>query len=396
MPSSSTADSGTTFTLLEPADTRSLDPAIPAGEQVWLYRYEHPSTGWRLSVATQAPPASGKLSLGGFRIAPAERVGSPGYDNDREAIGLAVGMEEKVRWSRLVGAGGPLHLRHPGRVVGGKCVLRPSDDSRVGQSRDREMLDFATACLNDIEKRAGIHVVTGQDLGHRTMSDGTTQSLQYLHERFRGSMVADTSRPTGEGNFAVLEGMLAAFGIPLAKATITLIGAGHIGRHILECLAARGSRVNVVELSAATRKAVANERVQVFAPDEKPRVLAMPADAVVVNAQAGSLDAASCATIAGNARMRVVCGSENLAMPDASQADVLRRAGKAYCPTEFGGMMGYLTAVEEYYHHLDGTAFDESSMIAAARALREPAERITRKMIDSGFELDWEKAAHSR
>ena len=95
----------------------------------------------------------------------------------------------------------------------------------------------------------------------------------------------------------------------------------------------------------------------------------MPLDAIVVNANKRSLDSETVTRIIGNEHVRVVCGSENEAMPDPADADRLRAAQKVYCPTEFGGMMGYLTAVEEYCHHREKTLFDIATMIAAAEAL---------------------------
>ncbi|HEX5972061.1 MAG TPA: hypothetical protein VFY85_09055, partial [Gemmatimonadaceae bacterium] len=183
-------------TVIEPAQAATLVPELTTTEhpKVWVYRYEHPTAGWRLSIATHAEPGSDKLSLGGFRIAPEARTSAPGFDSDKEAIGLAIGMEEKVYWSRLIHVGGPLALRDRGRIVGGKCVLHPTPDSRVGQPRDFEMLDFAIACFTDVEARYGFCLTTGQDLGHGVMSDGHTQSLEYLNARFKGSVVADTSK----------------------------------------------------------------------------------------------------------------------------------------------------------------------------------------------------------
>src|SRR3954469_1620691 len=146
-----------TPTILLPADTRAAFPDLFAhgGPDTWIYRYTDTTRGWQLSIATCAPPNSGKLSLGGFRIAPEERTSSPGLHSDREAAGLAIGMDEKVYWSRLMRIGGPLARRDSSRIVGGKCVLHPSPDARVGQPHDRALLDFATACLNDAERRGG-------------------------------------------------------------------------------------------------------------------------------------------------------------------------------------------------------------------------------------------------
>ena len=380
-------------TILNPAAAQALAPQLlqTRNANVWVYRYVHPG-GWRLSIATHAEPGSNKLSLGGFRIAPEERTSADGFDSDVEAIELAMGMEEKVHWSRVLGVGGPLARRDIRRIVGGKCVLHPTPDARVGKPRDREMLDFAAACLADCDATAGIRITTGQDLGHGVMSDGRTQSLDYLHEGFAGSVVADTSKPTGEGNYWVLAGMLRAFDVPLRGASVGLVGAGNIGMHLVDRLAADGAQLRVLELRAERREALAARGVETFTPDEFPRFLQAPMDGVAVNASGGTLCTTTVERICANDRVKVVCGSENLVMPEPADADRFRAAGKAYCPTELGGMMGYLTAVEQYLAHLDGVPFSVSTMLEASRDLEEPAFRATRRMIESGFTESFERA----
>lgn len=358
---------------------------------MWVYRYAGPH-GWRLSIATHAEPGSRKLSLGGFRIAPEVRTSQPGFDSDVEAIGLAMGMEQKVHWSRIIGVGGPLARRDMSRIVGGKCVMHPSPDARVGKPRDRELLDFAAACLADCDATAGICITTGQDLGHGLMSDGTTQSLEYLHRGFAGSVVADTSKPTGEGNYHVLIGMLRGFGLDPREATVGLIGAGNIGMHIIDRLHALGTRMQVVEMNQQRRAALRVSGIEAHGPTEKDAFLRQPMDALVVNASGGSLDSASVATASANPRLKVVCGSENLVMPEPSDAERFRKAGKAYCPTELSGMMGYLTAVEQYLAASEGVAFDIATMLEAAEGLQDPAYRATRLMRGSRFDLDFEAA----
>lgn len=118
-------------TVLSPPETAALlqNRSASGLPDVWIYRYLHPDAGWRLSIATCAAPGSGRLSLGGFRIATPERTDTPGFDSDREAAGLAVGMEEKVGWSRRLGIAGPLVARDITSIVGGKCVLHPTADS---------------------------------------------------------------------------------------------------------------------------------------------------------------------------------------------------------------------------------------------------------------------------
>lgn len=382
-------------TILGPAAAAALVPALRSTRtpEVWVYRYDHPS-GWRLSIATHAEPGSGKLSLGGFRIVPEERAAKPGFDTDVEAIELAMGMEEKVYWSRLIGIGGTLARRDMTRIVGGKCVLKPSPEARVGQPRDRELLDFAIECLDDCDRSAGIRVTTGQDLGHGIMSDGTS-SLAYLNSGFRGSVVADTSRPTGEGNYFVLVGMLRAFGLSTADASVGLIGVGNVGLHIARRLRAQNTRVSAMELRRERRDELATMGIDAVPPAEKLKLLATPIDALVVNASGGSLDTASVRAAAANPRLKVVCGSENLVMPEPRDAAMFLRAQKAYCPTELGGMMGYLTAVEQYLADLEGAEFDVTSLLSAAAELEEAAFAATRRMIESGFTDDFAAAVET-
>ena len=383
-------------TILDPAAAQALVPALRAtrNPNAWVYRYDHPS-GWRLSIATHAEPGSDRLSLGGFRIAPEERTDVPGFNSDVEAIGLAMGMEEKVYWSRVIGVGGPLARRDMNRIVGGKCVLHPTPDARVGKPRDQEMLDFAATCLTDCDLTAGIRITTGQDLGHGMMSDGKTQSLHYLHRRFRGSVVADTSKPTGEGNYFVLRGMLRAYGVDISNATVGLIGGGNIGLHIAERLRNHGTSMVAVEARADRRAMLQEMGVTTRLPDQKEAFLSEPIDALVVNASGGSLDTESVRRAARNSRLKVICGSENLVMPNPEDAASFRNAGQAYCPTELGGMMGYLTAVEQYLAELEHVPFDVQTLFDAASQLEEPAYSATRHMIDNGFNVDFEAAVEA-
>jgi hypothetical protein len=381
--------------VLQPDAAQALVPGLRAtrNPQVWVYRYTHPVAGWVLSIATHGEPGSQRLSLGGFRIAPAARTDAPGYSNDREAIGLAMGMEEKVHWSRVIHAGGPRGRQQVARLVGGKCVLHPTADARVGQPRDVEALDWVLACFRDFEATSGVRLNTGQDLGHGTLSDGTTGSLEYMGERFHGCVFADTAKPTGEGNYYVLKGMLDALDVPLAQARVGLIGLGNIGAWILRRLVAEGARVVGLEAVPQKREALAAELgVDVRPPEAKGALLAEPLDAIVVNANGGSLDLAACRAIAANPAIRVVCGSENLTMPDAQGSEILRAAGKVYAPTEFGGMMGYLTAVEEYLARHAGEAFDIGTMLEAAKHLEGAGRDVTRQVRERGFAISFEEA----
>jgi hypothetical protein len=381
-------------TILNPETARAVVPALAGTRHpdVWVYRYHDSDHHWTLSVATHAPPGSGKLSLGGFRIAPEERTSSPGFTADREAIQLAMGMEEKVHWSRVIGVGGPLARRDLTRIVGGKCVLAPTPEARVGQPQDAALLDFAVAALCQLEASAGIHIVTGQDLGHGLMHDGVTPSLQYLHARFPGSVVADTSVPTGEGNVRLLLGMLRAAGRDVRGATVGLIGAGNIGKHVIGRLSALGATLHIVESRADVRAALAAAGHTVYAPEQKMALLAAPIDALVVNAAGGSLDVDTVSACVANPTLRLICGSENLALPDPAQALRLRDARQVFVPTELGGMMGYLTAVEQYLAQLEGLPFDVQTLLDAAGRLEEAGEAVTARVLAGGGRETFEDA----
>ena len=386
---------GVQRTTLTPEDCGRLVPELAAtrSANVWVYRYAHPREPWVLAVATHAPPGSGKLSLGGFRIAPLGRTTSPGFSPEHEAIALAMGMEEKVHWSRVIGVGGPLAIRDLTRVVGGKCVLLPTDEARVGNPRDVELLTWAAECLNDCERHAGIHITTGQDLGHGRLSDGTG-SLEFLHARFAGSVVADTSIPTGEGNYQVLRGMMRAFGLSLEQSRIGLIGCGNIGMHIIERLRDhRGVQLLACEAREPRRAELEAMGIPTWGPEEKASFLSQPMDALVVNANGGTLDPAAILACQSNVALRVICGSENLVMADhVAGTAALRDARKVYAPTELGGMMGYLTAVEEYLATLEGIRFDVHTVLDAAARLEVAGYEATARIIAGGHRETFEEA----
>ncbi|MGH7689017.1 MAG: hypothetical protein ACREN3_05375, partial [Gemmatimonadaceae bacterium] len=342
--------------------------------------------------ATHAEPGSKKLSLGGFRIAPQSRVSSPGFTTDHEAIGLAMGMEEKVHWSRVIKVGGPLTLRNIKRICGGKCVLQPTAGTRVGEAGDAALLNWAVDCFKDVEAVGGFYLTTGQDLGHGMMSDRRTQSLEFLNQRYKGSVVADTSKPTGEGNYQLLTGMLRGLDVDVGGATVGLVGAGNIGVHIIARLKARGTTMLVLEAREHRRREIEDLGIKTWGPEDKQDFLALPMDAVVVNAAGGTLDSEAVGTICANERVRVVCGSENLVMPDAEDADRLREAGKVYAPTELGGMMGYLTAAEEYLSHLEGEVFDVHVLLEAAKRLETAGYEASARVKAGGFKESFENA----
>ena len=382
------------YTILSPEDARALVPELAQTRNplMWVYRFVDDDNRWTLSIATHAPPGSGKLSLGGFRIVPEERQRTPGFSTDVEAIALAMGMEEKVHWSRVIGVGGPLVMHDIHRIVGGKCVLAPTPEARIGQPDDAELLDFAIRCFKQAERDGGFLLTTGQDLGHGLMSDGATQSLEYLNARYKGSAVADTSDLTAHGNYQILKGMLRAFDIPLEDATVALIGCGNIGMHVIERLQKHGTKMIALEARAARRAEVEAMHIPTWTVEQKIEFLQQPFDALVVNASGGTLDAQTVDACVRNKQLKVICGCENLVMPDSSLVLVLRSARKVYAPTELGGMMGYLTAAEEYLSRLEGVPLDRQSLVHAAEKLDEAGYEATRRIITSEHSETFEEA----
>ena len=130
--------------------------------------------------------------------------------------------------------------------------------------------------------------------------------------------------------------------------------------------------------------------------EEKGAFLDEPFDAIVVNAAGGTLDLATCERIARNERVRIVCGSENLTMPDAQGTEVLLKGRVAFAPTELGGMMGYLTAVEEYLARRDGKAVSLDAVLTAARRLELVGREAMEGVVASGYTRSFEDVVRER
>jgi hypothetical protein len=375
--------------ILEPETCRAR---FAAPIDMWVYRYTN-SSGDVLCVGTHGRPGSGNLSLGGFRIVPPARAALPGFSPEQESVGLGVGMEEKAYWSKLLKIAGPLGRSELHKVVGGKCVLLPAANGRVGESRDVATLSWALDCLMDLEERAGIRLVTGQDLGHGVLSNGET-SLAFMSSRYRGVVIADTSKPTGEGNYQLMRGFADAAKLDWSKLHFGILGCGNIGEHLVQKLRAdTGATITVLEAKAATRTALSDIGVTALAETEKERFLQLPIDLFAVNAVGGTLDSESCVMLASNKQCKLVSGCENLVMPDANGAETLRLAKKLYVHTELCGMMGYLTAVENYLARNTNQPFNVSVMFEAATGLREVGRKVSEAVLKEGFARGFEDVA---
>ncbi|MBX7137197.1 MAG: NAD(P)-binding domain-containing protein [Oligoflexia bacterium] len=372
--------------ILSPAECRALVDSLR--EQVYVYRYTHLVHGWVLAIGTHigtiAPAMGRPLSLGGFRIVPEARAQLPGFLPEREAIELSVGMEEKVFWSKIAQVGGPRGLKNLQRIVGGKCVLL-APGGRVGEALDLEALQFAVSCMHDFEAHSGISIVTGQDLGHGQLSQGGQTSLEFLRDNFHGSVIADTGKPTAEGNFYMLKGTLNAFDIPISSARIGIIGAGNIGEHLIKRLVQHGGSVVVLESLPAKQQKLTAQGLKVYGQEQKQEFLGLSVDALAVNANGGTLDDEAVNQICSNPEIKIICGCENLAMPNSANEAKLLAARKVYCHTELCGMMGYLTAVEEYLARTAGQLVKIEEMYEAAAQLENIGFKGARGVLESGY-----------
>lgn len=355
-------------TIIPPSEAEKLLPGV--GNDITVYLYEN-ERGDRLAIGTHLLPGKESLSLGGFRIVPEERAATEGFDPVIEAIQLANGMEKKVFWARKLHLGGPLGLARIQDTVGGKCVLLPNSEGRVGESADFEVLRFATTCLHDFESDSGNRVVTGQDLGHGVLSDEKTTSLEFLNNNFHGAVLENTSIPTAEGNVQMLLGMLEGLDIPPSEARIGLLGCGNIGSQILKRFHDIGmSNVICVEANPSTQQELRGLGHEVLGVDGLSEFFSSEVDAIAVNASGGSLTGEAVERINLNSRLQIITGCENLVFSKRGERETLDAAGKLFAPTELCGMFGYLTAIEEYLCRVESSTYSVETLIDAAANLR--------------------------
>ena len=193
----------------------------------------------------------------------------------------------------------------------------------------------------------------------------------------------------------MLRGMLAALGISLSDAKIGLIGLGNIGEHLMQRLLAEGATLYAIEMAEDRRARAEKAGVKTFIPDNKSEFLALDMHAVVVNANASSLDIPAVESICKNPQIKVVCGCENLAMPDPVGEKLLIAASKIYCHTELCGMMGYLTAVEEFLSRTNQVSYSVGNMFEAAKKLEEVGFKASTQVIESKFKKSFGEAVKS-
>jgi hypothetical protein len=75
---------------------------------------------------------------------------------------------------------------------------------------------------------------------------------------------------------------------------------------------------------------------------------------------------------------------------------VLLAGHKAFAPTELGGMMGYLTAVEEYLSARAGQPFELQAVLDAARRLEEVGREVMAAVVASGWTKSFEQVVQEK
>ncbi|MCB9029792.1 MAG: hypothetical protein H6619_01990 [Deltaproteobacteria bacterium] len=385
--------------IVDPEECARLLPT--AHQALHLFRFQDTANGFSMSIATVAEPNSGKYSLGGLRIVPEADMRSRGFSADKVALGLADGMEQKVFYSRLVPFEGlriSESLRR-GEIVGGKVVVCPNREGWVGQANDREFLDFVIKGLQTFEAEYGVTLVTGQDVGHgvlhsREGDDGIVTSLRYLNERFVGSRNTDTSFATAHGNIAVLSGLRDAFEIPIHQLRLGLCGFGAVGRRLIDGFRWKGVDVTGLHLAEYDEAKFPDARTSLEDPDgirvhpysDRGIVAGEEIDGFVVNALRGSLTQDVVRALCANTNVRFVTGCENLPFPlefaDQGERELMQ-SGTLWIPTEFTGMMGFITAVESVHAERLGDPFHVTDMKAPAKLLRPYVAELARRYIES-------------
>ncbi len=370
--------------VYSPQETQQLLP----GRVKDMLLFEAKAGDFSMHISTHADPHSDHFNCGGLRIVPEELVHED-YDNRIAALRLGHEMDQKGDFARLTEIAGPRVRENFGKIHFGKFVVQPPVGARVGQYRDQELMDFIVAGLEKFESELGVKAITGQDLGHGKLRNGQT-SLSHLSSRYSGCVDIDTSLPTALGNFYMLKGLLAGQGIQLSKAHVGLVGFGNIGSHLTDLLQKHGvGKVYVCESDLEVRRQKAIEKVGAFVwrGDERTLFLHEPLDAVVFNANGGSLDNETVGDILNSRTIKIVTGCENMIWPDGvSREEEFLRSGKIMPPTELTGMGGWLAAAEALIAKREGdSSFQVEQMFDSLIGLERVGREVANSIREAGF-----------
>ncbi len=248
-------------------------------------------------------------ALGGCRMSTYAHSGAAITD----ALRLSAGMTFKAA---VAGVG----------LGGGKGVICIEPGTELTHElRDSMLLDFADAVA-----LLGGRYVTAEDVGtapaDMRLIASRTEHVVGLPESLGG--LGDPSPYTALGVHAAIRACLAhRFGTPdLAGRTAAVVGAGHVGEHLVRMLVAGGAQVIVSDIDEGKRALVAElDSTSWMAPDE---ALLADVDVLAPCALGGVLDEASVPAL----RARIVCGAANNQLAHDALAVDLARRGILYAP----------------------------------------------------------------
>jgi leucine dehydrogenase len=284
----------------------------------------HVSRGPRSGAYTIIAVHSTKLgpALGGCRMT---TYAHPGEAVD-DVLRLSAGMTFKAA---VAGVG----------LGGGKGVIAIEPGTELTHElRDAMLLDFADA----VELLSGRYI-TAEDVGtaptDMRLIASRTEHVVGLPESLGG--LGDPSPYTALGVHAAIRASVThRFDSPeLAGRTAAVVGAGHVGEHLVRMLVADGAHVIVSDIDERKRTLVDElEGTTWMAPDD-----ALPADVDILApcALGGILDEDTVPAM----RARIVCGAANNQLSHDALAVELARRGILYAP-DFVANAGGLVLVD--------------------------------------------------
>ena len=284
----------------------------------------HVSRGSRSGAYTIIAVHSTKLgpALGGCRMTTYAHPGEAVND----VLRLSAGMTFKAA---VAGVG----------LGGGKGVIAIEPGTELTHElRDAMLLDFA-----DSVELLGGRYITAEDVGtaptDMRLIASRTEHVVGLPESLGG--LGDPSPYTALGVHAAIRASVAhRFGSPeLAGRTAAVVGAGHVGEHLVRMLVADGAQVIVADIDERKRALVGElEGTSWMAPDD---ALLADVDILAPCALGGVLDQDTVPAL----RARIVCGAANNQLAHDALAVELAHGGIVYAP-DFVANAGGLVLVD--------------------------------------------------
>jgi leucine dehydrogenase len=280
-------------------------------------------------------------SLGGLRFEP--------YDTPDDAIAdvkrLARAMTAKAAVSGL-------------RLGGAKGVIAyPPSSPPDPKLRESALHDFAEL-VDSFDGR----YITAQDAG---TSSEDILTVGRFSDHIAGRPISeggcgDPSPYTAHGVEVAIRTTLQA---PLASRHVVIVGLGHVGAKLAECLHGAGARLTVADINDAKRELAHQLDAEWMAPQD---AIGAEADVLAPCALGGMLDLDTVARL----RAPVVAGAANNQLASDLAADALRARGIVWAP-DFVINAGGLINV---YHELTG--YNRDRAMRAARGIHNNMIRV--------------------